>query len=116
MAQKMSQHLSKIFSELPEAEQKTLLDFAEFLQSRAPQIKFVSLVPLQIPRPAEESVVAAIKRLNQTYQMIERSTLLNETSDLMMQHMLRGRAARDIVDELELLFNKRFEVFVENNK
>ena len=116
MAQNMSQHLSKIFSELPAVEQKTLLDFAEFLQSRAPPIKSVSLEPLPIPRPAEESVVAAIRRLNQTYQMIERSTLLNETSDLMMQHILRGRAARDIVDELELLFNKRFEVFVENNK
>ena len=116
MAQNMSQHLSKIFSELPEAEQKTLLDFAEFLQSRAPQIESVSLEPLPIPRPAEESVVAAIKRLNKTYPMIERSTLLNETSDLMMQHILRGRAARDIVDELEILFNKKFETFVEKNK
>ncbi|MDQ1362841.1 MAG: hypothetical protein QG652_701 [Pseudomonadota bacterium] len=107
-----AQKLSQIFSYLPEAEQKTLLDFAEFLQSRAPQVKTVPAEPLSIPRPETESVVAAIKRLTQTYPMIERHTMLNETSDLMMQHLLRGRAAMEIVDELEALFEKRFQEFV----
>ena len=111
----MSQQLSQIFSSLPEAEQKTLLDFAEFLKSRAPKVASVTADPLQIPRPDAESVIAAIKRLNQTYPMIERKTLLNETSDLMMQHMMRGRVAMEIIDELEALFERRFQEFVNRN-
>ena len=111
----MLQQLSKIFSELPEADKKTLLEFAEFLQSRAPKVKSVPTEPLAIPRPTEESVITAIKRLNQTYPMVERSTLLNETSDLMMQHMLKGRAAKDIIDELQILFILRFEDFIKKN-
>ena len=109
------QKLSQIYSSLPEAEQKTLLDFAEFLQARAPELKSVPTEPLPIPRPEAESVVGAIKRLTQTYPMIERHTMLNETSDLMMQHMLRGRAAMEIVDELEALFERRFREFVNRN-
>ena len=105
--------LAKIFAALPEQEQKTLLDFAEFLQSRAPQIQPESIEPVDIPRPEDESVIAAIKRLNQTYPMVERSTVFNETSELMMQHMLRGRAAEDIIDELEQLFERRFREFIE---
>lgn len=114
-AQKMSQHLSHIFSSLPAAEQKTLLDFAEFLQSRSPRVNLVPAERVDIPRPEKESVVAAIKRLNQTYPMIERQTLLNETSDLMMQHMMRGRAAVEIIDELEGLFERRFQDFLNRN-
>lgn len=113
--QKMSQQLAQIFSALPEAEQKTLLDFAEFLKSRAPQLESVPTEPVPIPRPDEESVIAAIKRLNQTYPMVERKTLLNETSDLMMQHMMRGRAAVEIIDELEALFERKFQEFVNRN-
>ncbi|HEX5636496.1 MAG TPA: Crp/Fnr family transcriptional regulator [Gammaproteobacteria bacterium] len=113
--QKMSQQLAQIFAALPEAEQKTLLEFAEFLKSRAPQVEAVPSEPLQIPRPDEESVIAAIKRLNQTYPMVERKSLLNETSDLMMQHMMRGRAAMEIIDELEALFERKFQEFVDRN-
>ena len=105
--------LAQIFDALPEHDQKTLMDFAEFLQSRAPAVEPVVEQPVDIPRPEEESVVAAIKRLNQTYPMVERSSLFNETSELMMQHMLRGRAAEDIIDELEQLFERRFREFIE---
>jgi hypothetical protein len=106
--QEPAQKLAQIFAQLPEAEQKTLLDFAEFLQARAPKFEPVSSEPVSIPRPESESVVAAIKRLNQTYPMVDRRSVFNETSDLMMQHMLRGRAAMEIIDELEALFEQRF--------
>lgn len=106
--QEQAQKLAQIYSQLPEAERKTLLDFAEFLQSRAPQVEPVPDEPLSIPRPESESVVAAIKRLNQTYPMVDRRSVFNETSELMMQHMLRGRSAMEIIDELEELFEQRF--------
>lgn len=108
--------LAQIFASLPEQEQKTLLDFAEFLQSRSPRVAPVTLEPLDIPRPEDESVVAAIKRLKQTYPMVDRSAVFNETSELMMQHMLKGRAAGDIIDELEIIFEQKFQATMKDDQ
>jgi hypothetical protein len=109
--------LLEIFEYIPESDQKTLMEFAEFLKSRAPQPQSSIEVtqPQDIPRPGEESVVAAIKRLTETYPMIERSSMFNTTSELMMQHMMQGRAALDIIDEMEALFEKEFKTFLERN-
>lgn len=109
-----AKQLTDIYNRLPPQEQKTLVDFAEFLLARAPDLEPVITEPLDIPRPDEESVVAAIKRLNKTYPMIERSTVLHETSNLMMQHMMSGRSATDVIDELEQLFEQRFKAFIED--
>ncbi len=104
--------LTDIFESLPDKQQATLLEFAEFLQSRSPQREPVQTEPVAIPRPEKESVVAAIKRLNQTYPMVQRSLLFNETSELMMQHMMQGRAAMEIIDELEILFEQKFKLVI----
>jgi hypothetical protein len=108
--------LVQIFDALPDTERKTLLDFAEFLRARSPSREPVATEPLDIPRPDNESVVAAIKRLNRTYPMVERSSVFNETSDLMMQHMMQGRAAMDIIDELEELFEQKFRALFEERQ
>ena len=100
--------LTEIFEYLPEKDQQTLYEFAEFLRSRAPEPEDKISEPLGIPRPDEESVVAAIKRLKQNYPMLSQKALLHETSDFMMQHMMQGRAAMDIIDELEALFEAKF--------
>lgn len=104
--------LTAIFESLPDQEQNTLMDFAEFLQSRSPQRESVPMEPVEIPRPEKESVVAAIKRLNQTYPMVQRSLLFNETSELMMQHMLQGRVAIEVIDELEILFEQKYKLVI----
>ena len=101
--------LADIFEYLPEKDQHTLYEFAEFLKSRAPEPKAEVTEPLGIPRPEEESVVAAIKRLKQNYPMLKQKELLNETSNHMMQHMMQGKAAADVIDELELLFETKFQ-------
>ena len=111
-----AEQLAKLFDALPEQEQKTLLDFAEFLQSRAPAPSPEISHPLDIPRPDEESVIAAIKRLNQTYPMVERRSVFNETSELMMQHMMQGRAAVEIIDELEAVFEQKFRKLFEGDE
>ncbi len=108
--------LAKIFKSLPEADQKALVDFAEFLQSRAPEISATPMQPLNIPRPDEESVIGAIKRLNQNYPMVDRSSVFSQTSDLMMQHMMQGRPAHEIIDELEQLFEMRFRALLEDDQ
>ena len=108
--------LMDIFKQLPEQEQKTLLEFAEFIKSRAPELLNQITEPLDIPRPEDESVVSAIKRLNKTYPMIKSSAVLHETSDFMMQHIMKGRSATDVIDDLELLFQQRYRAFVEDQQ
>jgi hypothetical protein len=102
--------LLALYNGLPEAERKSLLDFAEFLATRAaPPVPEVPQTPLDIPRPAEESVVAAMKRLRASYPMIDHSKMLHEASGLMGEHMMQGRPASEVVDELEAMFLRYYE-------
>lgn len=96
--------ISEIFDYLPESDQTTLFEFAEFLKSRAPVPASQVTEPLGINRPEEESVVGAIKRLKKNYPMLVHKTLLNETSEWMMKHMMHGMPAVEVIDELEILF------------
>ncbi len=105
--------LVELYAQLPEAERKSLLDFAEFLASRCEPAAPVSLEPLVIPRPAEETVVAAMKRLRETYHMLDHSRLLHEASGLMAQHLMQGRPAPEVIDDLEQLFLRHFEKLLE---
>ena len=102
--------LLRVFRGLPEVQQQGLLDYGEFLLGRAAsQAETVPLEPLEIPRPAQESVVKAIKRLRQTYPMIDRTKILHETSGLMTQHLVHGKAAKEVIDELESLFRRHYQ-------
>lgn len=103
--------LTQLFNELPSAEQKTLLAFAEFLHSRCEKVLPSPATKQDIPRPAQESVIAAIKRLSKTYPMLEKSDMLSETSDLVSQHIMQGRAAVTVIDELEIVFQRHYEVY-----
>jgi hypothetical protein len=92
-----------LFDRLPAADRATLVVLAEFLVSRLPAASAPE-APRLIPRPPGESVVAAIRRLSASYPMLERSRLLNVSSSLMTQHILQGRDAVDVIDELERVF------------
>ncbi len=103
---------------LPQERVKQLIDYAEFLLERhgsteesLPRDDLPS--PEDIPRPTQESVVQAIKRLTASYPMLQRRTLLDETSMLMTQHILGGRGAVEIIDELERLFRRHYESLAE---
>jgi len=130
--------LGKLFRSLDAQQREALLSFAEFLVQRAsgrqrdsdglptsssypgpaeaprpagqlvaPDV--VSQVPLVEPRPAQESVVAGIRRLRRTYPMLDTGEMLNEASSLMAAHVLHGRPASAVIDELEALFAERFD-------
>jgi hypothetical protein len=98
------------YSKLDPADQAALRAFAEFLVSRGavnaqpekPRSK--PLEPKPIPRPKQETVVGAIKRLSETYPMIDRQQLLTATSSLMSAHIMQGRLAAEVIDDLEALF------------
>lgn len=104
--------LRRLFRDLNEQDQSTLLSFAEFLAGRAqPEVPVPTVFPEPevIPRPEQESVVKAIKRLTATYPMIEKDKLLHETSSLMGAHLMQGRAAPDVIDDLQTLFAEHYE-------
>jgi len=107
-----SQSLVTIFEDLPEKDQITLFEFAEFLKSRAPEPASKITEPLGLPRPEEESVVAGIKRLKKNYPMVPQKSMLNETSEFMMQHMVQGKSAKDVIDDLEKLFETKFKAII----
>ena len=111
-----AKNLANIYERLPEQDQKALFDFAEFLLSRAPEPEAEITEPLDIPRPESESVVAAIKRLNQTYPMVKRASVLHETSHFMMQHVVSGKEASEVIDGLEQMFNEKYRQLLEGDE
>jgi hypothetical protein len=102
--------LSSIFRSLRPEDRYTLLRFAEFLaaEAEATAVEQGPIEPEALPRPSRESVVGAIKRLSRTYHMLDRSRMLNETSSLMAAHVIQGRPAVDVIDELEVLFARHY--------
>ncbi len=108
--------LLRLFSSLQGAERESLLAFAEFLANReegAGEEQAELAEPKAIQRPADESVVAAVKRLSESYFMLDRSLLLDETSSLMTAHMVNGRAAVEVIDELERLFQQKYQDYIQ---
>ncbi|MCK5386268.1 MAG: hypothetical protein KAJ39_03720, partial [Gammaproteobacteria bacterium] len=55
-------------------------------------------------------------RLSATYPMINKDKLLDETSSLVSQNMLQGRDAVEVIDELEIVFKKHYEILIEESK
>ena len=107
--------LLKLYGKLGEQDRESLLAFAEFLAVRgegsgtSDSGSDTPAEPKAIPRPEKESVVAAIKRLSETYHMLDRSLLLNDTSSLMTAHVIKGREAAEVIDELEELFARHYQ-------
>lgn len=125
MADETEKRLAGILRKLPAAQAGMLLEFAEFLLERhgaaGPEERRSTNAleipaPIEIPRPAEETVVKAVKRLRATYPMLDARKLLNQTSDLMTQHIVQGREAIEVIEELEILFRSHYEKLAGNDK
>jgi hypothetical protein len=107
--------LLRLLETLSAEQQETVYAFVEFLAARNPSVELaVSQEPLAILRPAEESVVKAIKRLRETYPMLNPDKLLHETSGLMMKHVMHGKPAIEAINELEALFAKHYGAHKDN--
>lgn len=102
--------LLRLFRALSENRRSGLLDYAEFLLNReSPDAPEAPVTPLDIPRPPGESVVKAIKRLRETYPMVDRAKILNDTSACMTAHLIHGKPAEAVIDELEALFLRHYQ-------
>lgn len=100
--------LFEVFGQLAPGEQDTLIAFAEFLVARRVEGAERPPEPVALPRPADETVAMAIRRLVRTYPMLDRRRLLGETSKYMAQHALEGREAAAVIDELEAVFARHY--------
>ncbi|MDD5241587.1 MAG: hypothetical protein PHG47_07695 [Sulfuricella sp.] len=106
--------LLRLFDALTAEQRDTVIAFVEFLVARNPAASTTEMQePSSILRPAEEPVVKAIKRLRETYPMLNPDKLLHETSGLMMKHVMNGKPAAEVIDELEALFAKHYQVYKE---
>ena len=111
-AKKRRQRLLGAFDSLTETAQDQLVDYAEYLTERHAEPREENAhEPEDIPRPAEETVIAAVRRLSTTYHMIEKSKMLHETSNLVSAHIMQGRPAPEVIDELEQLFRERYRSY-----
>ena len=119
MDQQQQEKILDIFEGLSATDRDAATSFAEFLLSRSatrvtasPPVPVASAgipEPESIPRPAEERVVAAVKRLSKTYFMLDKSKMLGTTSDLVTQHIMQGREAAEVIDELEQVFTDQYQ-------
>ena len=115
MSKKSEAKLLEQFKDLPIDAQKSLLDFCDFLSAQNPILDKDTLPPKNISRPENESVVLAMRRLSDTYFMLNKDSLLHEASSLMSQHILQGREAIEVIDDLEALFKKFYTELIDKN-
>jgi len=113
MADNQEKKLLKCFAGLDDERKKSLLEYAEFLYERSEKINSPLAEPKIIPRPETETVVGAIKRLSASYAMLDKQHMLHELSGLMAQHMMQGRAAKDVIDDIEHVFQHQYEQVLE---
>jgi len=107
---------------LSAVDQSAVISFAEFLSSRngslpltvpgfsEPALPVEIPEPESIPRPEDEKVVAAVKRLSKTYFMLDKKKMLGETSDLVTQHIIQRRDVVEVIDELEAVFSREYQL------
>lgn len=103
------------FRKLSSPQRQNVLDFTEFLATRpihsSENVSVATIIPepKHIPRPQKESVVKAVRRLTQTYAMLDHGKLLHETSDLMTQHVMQGKPADAVIGEMEAMFERHYQ-------
>ena len=101
--------LAELFNSLDRERQDSLFDYAEFLQSKGGTVKPEVGEPIEIPRPDSETVVGAIKRMKQSYPMIDSMEVFSVASSLMTDHMVKGRDAQEVINEIESLFEQTYK-------
>ena len=101
--------LADLFKTLDKDRQQSLFDYAEFLQSKGGIVQQEIAEPVDVPRAENESVVGAIKRLKQTYPMIDSMEVFAVASNLMTDHMVKGRDAEEVINEIEALFDDTYK-------
>ncbi|GMQ97248.1 MAG: hypothetical protein BMS9Abin15_0954 [Gammaproteobacteria bacterium] len=102
-----------LFRALDKQAQESLLDYASYLAERGSASETDLQEPDVLPRPDEETVIKALQRLSKGYSMLNQASLLHETSGLVTKHILQGRSAKDVIDELETVFERYYQEYLQ---
>ena len=103
-------HFLRVLRKLGNAEQEQVLAFADFLKSRQqPEPAVAHQEPKILPAKDGETVVGAIKRLRESYAMLDAKAMLNDTSSLMSRHVMGGDTAETVIVELEKMFERHYQ-------
>ncbi|MDP2829058.1 MAG: hypothetical protein Q8O37_10685 [Sulfuricellaceae bacterium] len=103
----------QLFRALDASQKQTAVSFMAFLATQASGQKSQEAIkPEPIAKPKEESVIKAIKRLRSSYPMLDQNQLFHVTSEKMMDHLMHGKTAPDVIDELEILFLQKYQVYL----
>lgn len=112
---------------LSQQDAHALLRFAAFLAGEHSAVEMVSDLgeagsgetpvveipkPVKTERPENERVVDALKRLSASYPMLDKKKLLDKASSLVAQHVMFGKPAKVVIDEVEVLFSEAYDKFV----
>lgn len=116
MGEKQRKRLMSCYQGLDEQRQLALLEYAEFLLSRSEKKQTPLAEPNILPRPDDETVVGAIKRLTASYEMVDKQYMLHELSGLMAQHLLQGRAAAEVIDDIEVVFETHYQALLDKQE
>ena len=110
MVENSKKKLRALLDTLSDAQVQSVLDFTSYLaSSTSEQPATEAIDPVDIPRPEKESVIEAIKRLKSTYPMLDPQAMLPQTADLLSQHVMQGRTAEQVIDDMESLFQSAYE-------
>ena len=105
--------IASLYRNLSESDRQSLMAFAEFLNSRSVVVDEPVGEPLEIAAKDNESVVGALKRLAKMYPMLDKSKMLNDTSVLVSQHVIQGRAKVEVIKDLEDMFKEYYQRLLE---
>ncbi len=106
---KSSDALINLYEAMDDERRRSLCDFADFLYAQAEPISKEVPAPEDVPRPQQESVVGAVKRLKVKYHMVESMSVFSAASTLMTDHMVKGRDVVEVIDEMEVLFEDAYD-------
>ncbi len=106
---KSSDALINLYEAMDDERRRSLCDFADFLYAQAEPISKEVPAPENVPRPQQESVVGAVKRLKVKYHMVESMSVFSAASALMTDHMVKGRNVVEVIDEMEVLFEDAYD-------
>lgn len=106
---RVDRQLLHLFGHLAPGQQDKLIAFVEFLAGNKPQVERAGgNAPAILPRPARETVTMAIRRLVRSYPMLNRRKLMSDASHCLAQYALEGRAAHEVIDDLEAVFARHY--------
>ena len=56
--------------------------------------------------------MSILKRLSATYPMLDKKILLDKASELVAQHVMFGKPAKQVIDEIENMFAQAYDKLV----